>query len=68
MTRKAARCTVTLESGAQILNPMRVVPNSSGSEVIFTLFQPPGMSDHKFDEDAGRVQRDLRTLKSVLEG
>jgi Polyketide cyclase / dehydrase and lipid transport len=59
--------TVTLESGTQILNPMRVVPNSSGSEVIFTLFQPPGMSEQKFDEDAGMVERDLRTLKSVLE-
>jgi Polyketide cyclase / dehydrase and lipid transport len=60
--------TVTLESGTEILNPMRVVPNGSGSEVIFTLFQPPGMSDQKFDEDAGMVERDLRTLKSVLEG
>jgi hypothetical protein len=59
--------TVTLESGTQILNPMRAVPNSSGSEVIFTLFQPPGMSDQQFTEDAGMVERDLRTLKSVLE-
>jgi hypothetical protein len=59
--------TVRLASGAQILNPMRVVPNGSGNEVIFTLFQPSGMSDQKFTEDAGMVERDLRTLKRVLE-
>lgn len=58
---------VTLASGVQILNPMRVVPNGTGSEVIFTLFQLPEMSDQQFAEDAGMVERDLRTLKSVLE-
>ena len=46
---------------------MRVVPNGSGSEVIFTLFKTPEMSDKQFAEDAGLVERDLRTLKSVLE-
>lgn len=51
-----------------ILNPMRVIPNSSGSEVIFTLFQLPDMSDEKFSEDAGLVESDLRSLKNVLEG
>jgi hypothetical protein len=54
--------------GVEILNPMRVVPNGAGSEVMFTLFQLPEMSDQKFAEDAGMVERDLRTLKSVLEG
>ncbi|MFC4766349.1 SRPBCC family protein [Effusibacillus consociatus] len=54
--------------GQEILNPMRVIPNGSGSEVIFTLFQLPGMSDDKYLEDAGLVERDLRTLKNVLEG
>ena len=46
---------------------MRVVPNGAGSEVTFTLLRLPEMSDQKFAEDAGMVQRDLRTLKSVLE-
>lgn len=59
---------VTLISGRQILNPMRVVPNASGCEVVFTLFQQPDMSNEKFFEDADMVERDLRTLKTVLEG
>lgn len=54
--------------GLEILNPMRVVPNGSGSEVIFTLFQLPNMSDEKYAEDVGLVKRDLATLKSILEG
>lgn len=53
--------------GVEILNPMRVVRNGHGSEVTFTLFQPPEMSDEKFAEDVGLVERDLRGLKRVLE-
>ena len=58
---------VRLAPGLEILNPMRVVPNGSGSEVLFTLFQLPNMSDERFAEDARLVERDLRTLKDVLE-
>ena len=54
-------------SGVEVYVPMRVVPNGSGSEVIFTLFRTPDMSDKQFAEDAGMVERDLKTLKSVLE-
>ncbi len=53
--------------GVEMLNPMRVVPNSLGCEVTFTLFQAPGRSDPQFAEDAAMVERDLRTLKNVLE-
>jgi hypothetical protein len=59
---------VTVASGETIVNPMRVVPNGTGSEVLFTVFQRPGMSDAQFYEDAALVQRDLETLKRVLEG
>ena len=59
---------VTLEQGVEIMVPMRVVPNGSGSEVVFTLFQWPNMSEEKFAEDARLVERDLRALKKVLEG
>ena len=59
---------VTLPDGQSILNPMRVVANREGSEVIFTLFQLPGMSDEQFEKDAGMVEADLRSLKAVLEG
>jgi len=53
--------------GAEVYVPMRGLPNGSGSDVLFTLFQLPGMSDKKFAEDAGFVTRDLETLKRVLE-
>lgn len=54
--------------GLEILNPMRVVPNGSGSEVLFTLFQLPNMSEENFAEDVRLVERDLRALKNILEG
>jgi hypothetical protein len=46
---------------------MRVVPNGSPVEIIFTLFQCPGTSSEKFAEDAGLVERDLLALKRALE-
>jgi hypothetical protein len=58
---------VTLSSGAKFFNPMRVFPNNDGSEVIFTLYRQAGMSDQKFADDAGSVERDLNKLKTLLE-
>lgn len=58
---------VVLESGAAVHNPMRVVANGDGSEVIFTLFQRPEMSDEELEADASAVQRDLNALKVLLE-
>ena len=58
---------VTLPTGVTVYNPMRVVPNNDGSEVIFTLYQRPEMSDDIFAEDARAVMRDLATLKRLLE-
>lgn len=58
---------VTLESGVTVRNPMRVVENESGSEFIFTLFRQPDMSDEKFAEDRATVEKDLQTLKGLLE-
>jgi hypothetical protein len=51
----------------EVYVPMRVLPNGSGSEVIFTLFQLSDMSDERFAEDVEMVERDLKTLKNVLE-
>jgi hypothetical protein len=51
----------------EIYVPMRVLSNGSGSEVVFTLFRPPDMTPEKFREDIGLVERDLQTLKRVLE-
>jgi hypothetical protein len=58
---------VTTASGVQAYVPLRVLSNSPGSEVIFTLFRLPGMSDEKYAEDMKLVERDLKTLKDLLE-
>ncbi|MBI2664042.1 SRPBCC family protein [Candidatus Woesearchaeota archaeon] len=58
---------VTLPSGEKVYSPMRVFPNNNGGEVVFTLYQRPGMSGQMFAEDAKLVKKDLEKLKSLLE-
>ncbi|MBP1857186.1 SRPBCC family protein [Rhizobium herbae] len=58
---------VTMESGLEVNNALRVVPNGDGAEVMFTLLKLPGMSEEQFDTDANWVQKDLSTLKKLLE-
>lgn len=58
---------VTLPSGKKVYNPMRVFPNNDGSELVFTLYRQPDMSDQMFAEDAAAVKRDLESLKTLLE-
>lgn len=58
---------VTLPDGRSLLNPMRVITNGAGCEVMFTLLQLEGMSDEQFAQDAGMVEADLKMLKSVME-
>ncbi|MEK2643977.1 hypothetical protein [Bdellovibrio sp. BCCA] len=58
---------VTLPTGEVFHNPLRVVRNGDGSEVIFTLFRMPQMSDADFAKDAATVEKDLLRLKSLLE-
>jgi len=53
--------------GIEVHVPIRVVPNGDGAEVLFTLIQFPGMPDEKFSRDMGMIERDLKTLKTVLE-
>ena len=55
------------EKGPTMRNPMRVVRNGSGSEVTFTMFRQPGVSEAKFAEDEQWVAKDLRRLKNLLE-
>lgn len=47
--------------------PLRVVPNGEGSEVQFTLFRQPDMTDEQFAADAATVRADLQRLKQLLE-
>jgi hypothetical protein len=48
-------------------NPMRVVSNGTGSEVMFTLLRAPDMTDRMYADDAAAVARDLKTLKALIE-
>ena len=58
---------VTLPSGVTVYNPMRVFPNNDGSELVFTLYCRPDVSDLEFAEDAKSVEKDLTKLKTLLE-
>jgi len=58
---------VAVSDGGEIYVPMRVIANGTGSEVMFTLFRLPDMSDEAFGRDAEWVARDLNALKALLE-
>jgi Polyketide cyclase / dehydrase and lipid transport len=58
---------VTLPSGEIIYNPMRVIRDGSGCEVVFTLRRLPNVSDEEFERDAEAVAADLARLKELLE-
>ncbi len=58
---------VNTSPAVEVFVPMRVVPNGDGSEVMLTVFQTPEMSEEKFAEDIGLVERDLKNLKHALE-
>jgi Polyketide cyclase / dehydrase and lipid transport len=58
---------VTLPSGEVVYNPMRVIPDGDGCEVVFTLRRRPGISDQEFSADAGAVAADLARLRRILE-
>lgn len=58
---------VMLPSGQTVHNAMRVLPNGDGCEVVFSLFQLPGMDATAFEADAQAVSRDLVALKALLE-
>ncbi len=57
---------VDLPSGT-FHNPVRVIRNGEGSEVLFTLIQLPGVSDEQFQQDMDTVRADLNKLRTVLE-
>jgi len=58
---------VTLETGVTVHNPIRVVPNGTGSTVTFTLMRLAGVSEQMFNDDAKWIEKDLATLKALLE-
>jgi len=58
---------VTLPGGVIVHNPLRVLRNDQGSELVFTLYQRAGMSEEEFESDAALVRADLRRLRELLE-
>ncbi|MBN9328526.1 MAG: polyketide cyclase [Cellulomonas sp. 73-145] len=58
---------VTLPDGTVAHNPLRVLHNDRGSEVVFTLYRLPGVSDEELDRDAALVAEDLGRLQALLE-
>lgn len=58
---------VTAAKGPPVLVPLRVMPNGKGSEVVFTLYRLPGVTDAQLAKDTALVESDLRKLKAVLE-
>ncbi|MEV7612572.1 SRPBCC family protein [Streptomyces sp. NPDC089799] len=58
---------VTLPTGETVHNPMRVLPDATGCEVVFTLRRRQGTSGEDFRRDAEAVRTDLATLKRLME-
>ncbi len=58
---------VHLPAGA-FHNPMRVIPNGDGCEILFTMLQLPDMTDGQFQADLETIRADLGKLRSALEG
>lgn len=48
-------------------NPMRIIPNGKGCEVLFTVLQLPGVTDDQFTADLEAVRGDLQSLRRMLE-
>jgi hypothetical protein len=58
---------VKLPDGTTFHNPMRVIADGSGSEVVFTLRRRSDQSDEDYEADATAIRTDLATLKRLLE-
>jgi hypothetical protein len=58
---------VSIGNAPEVYIPIRVIANGSGSEVLFTLFRYPDMTDEIYARDKAAVQKDLETLKQLLE-
>lgn len=58
---------VIVPEGEEMYNPMRVIANGDGCDVVFTLFQRPGMSHEDMERDHAWVAKDFAMLKTLLE-
>lgn len=58
---------VIAADGTETRNAMRVVPNGTGAEIMFTVLRTPPMTEATFAADAAAVERDLNALKALLQ-
>jgi len=58
---------VTLPSGETVSNPLRVIPNADGCDVVFTVHRRDGVSAADFAADADAVAADLATLRELMQ-
>ncbi|WP_339617038.1 SRPBCC family protein [uncultured Gilvimarinus sp.] len=58
---------IRFSSGAILSNPMRVIKNGNGCVLMFTLFQINNMSEAQFNEDVRLVEKDLKTIRQLIE-
>ncbi|HZU59254.1 MAG TPA: SRPBCC family protein [Actinocrinis sp.] len=58
---------VTMPSGEVVYNPMRVIADGDGCEIVFTLRRREGVTDEEFAADAQAVAADLARLKRLME-
>jgi len=58
---------VTLPGGLMVENPLRVLRDGTGCDVVFTLRRRDGVEDDDFEADAAAVVADLEALKRLLE-
>ena len=58
---------VTLPAGESVDNPVRVIPNADGCDVVFTVRRRAGMSAEQFAADRDTVSADLSTLRDLMQ-
>ena len=58
---------VTLPDGETVRNPMRVISNGDGCDVVFTVRRRQGMSGTDLAADVDAVTTDLAALRTLME-
>ena len=54
-------------NGAPMYNPMRLLANGEGCELVFTLYRSGGATEEEYERDAAWVAHDLAGLKALME-
>ncbi|MDN6746827.1 MAG: SRPBCC family protein [Brevibacterium sp.] len=58
---------VIFPDGTAMHNPLRILHNDDVSEVVFTVYRLPNVSDEELARDVEAVRKDLEHLRDVLE-